>query len=162
MPDVVGPIPFIFNLINQGINPTEGLRQYREAGGAIRTQRFYHAYGEVAAELAVLPQLQALQPGETPSGDLIRKVGSRSTARYNARVGVLVSVRTVDPLTGAVSETTLTNWGSVAMQEMATIGEILAAGEEKFGPTGQSGLANSTVIGSILGPVTENVPPSDL
>lgn len=156
--DRIGPIPFIYNLISQGINATEGLRQYREAGGAIRTQRWYHAYGEIAAELAVLPQLQAAPTNEVPSGDLIRQRMSNRPGGFLARVGVLVSTRTVDPTTGRVSETTMTNWGSVRMQTLATLDEILALGEENFGPTGQSGLANSTVIGSILGPVEELIP----
>jgi hypothetical protein len=155
--DVIGPIPFIFNAITEGKSATEALSEYRAGGGAIRTQRFYQAYGEVAAEVAVLPDLQA-QPVDTiPSGELIRQRASSRPGAYLARVGVLVSQRTVDPLTGKVSEVTQVNWGSVRMQELSSIEEILALGEENFGPSGQSGLANSTVIGSVLGPVEELV-----
>lgn len=161
MADRVGPIPFILNLIKQDISATQGLREYREGGGQIRTQRWYALFGETSAELAVLPQLQALPVGETPSGDLIRQRGSSKPGGFLARVGVAVSVRTVNPLTGNVSEVTQMNWGSVRMSQLATIAEILQLGEEKFGPGSQSGLENSTVLGSVLGPIEELVPVAD-
>lgn len=155
--DVIGPIPFIFNAIKEGLSATEALNTYREGGGQIRTQRFYQAYGEVSAEIAVLPDLQAQPVDSIPSGELIRQRASSRPGGYLARVGVLVSQRTVDPTTGLVSETTQVNWGSVRMESLASIEEIMALGEENFGPTGQSGLANSTVIGSVIGPIEELV-----
>lgn len=158
MADRIGPIPFIFNAIKEGLSATSALDRYRELGGQIRTQRWYAAFGEVSAEVAVLPELQALPQDLIPGGELIRQRASSAPPGYLARVGAIVSVRTVDPTTGKVSEVTQINWGGVKMQDLATIGEILALGEEKFGPGSQSGLANSSVIGSILGPIEELVP----
>lgn len=155
--DVIGPIPFIFNAIKEGQTATEALNAYREGGGAIRTQRFYQAYGEVSAELAVLPDLQAVPLDSVPPGEMIRQRASSRPGAYLARVGVMNSVRTVDPLTGKVSEVTEIFWSSVRMENLATIGDILQLGEETFGPNGQSGLANSTVVGSVLGPVEQLV-----
>lgn len=155
--DRIGPIPFIFNALTEGKTATEALNEYRAGGGEIRTQRFYQAYGEVSAEMAVLPDLQAQPVDSIPSGELIRQRASSRPGAYLARVGVLVSQRTVDPTSGKVSETTQVNWGSVRMENLASIEEIMALGEENFGPTGQSGLANSTVIGSVIGPIEELV-----
>lgn len=161
MADRIGPIPYIFNAIKEGLSATEALAGYREGGGAIRTQRFYHAYGEVAAELAVEQNIQAANPGQVPSGDMIVDRASNRPGAYLARGGVLVSTRTVNPRTGKVSELTQVNFGSVRYDTLPTIGEIQSDIEEQFGPNGRSGLANSTVIGSFIVPVLNLVGPSE-
>lgn len=161
MADRVGPIPFIFNAISEGMSATEALRAYRESGGSIRTQRFYHAYGEVSAELAVEPALQGEPAGQIPGGEFIIDRGSSRPGAYLARGGVLVSVRTVDPLSGKVSEQTQVNFGSVRYNQLPTIAEIQADIEAQFGPNGRSGLQNSTVLGSFLAPILNLVEPTE-
>jgi len=160
--DVVGPIPFIFNSIKEGMSATAALNSYRELGGAIRSQRFYHAYGEVAAELAVEPNLVSAPLDSVPTADQIVDRGSGRPGAFLARGGVLVSVRTVDPRTGKVSEQTQVNFGSMRYQTLPTIGEIMADIEAQFGPNGRSGLQNSTVIGNpFLAPILNLVEPQD-
>ena len=160
-PDRVGPIPYIFNAIREGKNATQALNEYRELGGAIRTQRFYHAFGEVFAELAVESGLLAQPSSQVPSGEFIVDRGSNRPGQYLARGGVLVSARTVDPITGRVSETTQTNFGSIRYNVLPTIAQIQADIEAQFGPEGRSGLENSTVIGSFLAPVLNLVDPTE-
>jgi len=160
-PDKIGPIPFIFNAIKEGMGATEALQAYREAGGAIRTQRFYHAFGEVAAELAVEPLLQGQPSNQVPSGEFIIDRGSSRSGAYLARGGVLVSVRTVDPQTGKVSEITHTNFGSVRYTTLPTELEIAADIMAQFGPEGRSGLQNSTVLGVNLAPILNLVDPTE-
>jgi hypothetical protein len=160
-PDRVGPIPFIFNAIREGMRATEALNAYREAGGAIRTQRFYHAFGEVNAELAVESGLQSEPSNQVPSGEFIIDRGSNRPGVYLARGGVLTSVRLVDPETGRVRETTQTNFGSVRYSVLPTIAQIQADIEAQFGPEGRSGVANSTVLGSFLSPVLNLVQPTE-
>jgi hypothetical protein len=161
MPDKVGPIPFIQNLINEGVSASEGLRQYREAEGSIRTQRWYAAYGEVAAEIAVRPNLQAAPLDVIPGAGEITQRSSTRPGGYNARGGVIVSIREVDPLTGAVSERTQTNFASLKMGSLRTYREILEGLEAYFGSEGQSGQERSSVIGSFVTAVNEMVEPSD-
>src|SRR6516164_3502520 len=139
-PDRVGPISFIFNAIKEGMNATNALEAYREAGGAIRTQRFYHAFGEVTAELAVESGLQSEPSNQVPSGEFIIDRGSNRPGAYLARGGVLTSIRTVDPQTGRVSEVTQTNFGSIRYTSLPTIAQIQADIEGQFGPEGRSGL----------------------
>lgn len=161
MPDRIGPIPFIFNAIKEGMNATQALNAYREGGGAIRTQRFYHAFGEVGAELAVESQLQSEPVNQVPSGEFIIDRGSSRPGAYLARGGVLVSVRTVDPQTGKVSEITQTNFGSVRYASLPTIAQIQSDIEAQFGPAGRSGLQNSTVVGSFLAPILNLTEPNE-
>jgi len=160
-PDRVGPISFIFNAIKEGLNATDALNAYREAGGAIRSQRFYHAYGEVNAELAVESNLQSQPANQVPSGEFIVDRGSSRPGAYLARGGVLTSIRTVDPETGRVSEMTTTTFGSVRYTTLPTIAQIQADIEGQFGPEGRSGLANSTVLGSFLAPILNLVDPTE-
>lgn len=161
MPDRIGPIPFIYNAISEGLTATQALNTYRELGGAIRTQRFYHAFSEIAAEVAVTPSLQAT-PSEQPlSADVITQIGSNRPGGYLFRGAAVVSVRTVNPLTGQVTETTQLNFGMVKSSEILSPAQILAELESKFGTEGQSGLANSTVIGSFITAANELVPPEE-
>jgi hypothetical protein len=160
-PDRVGPISFIFNAIKEGMNATNALEAYREAGGAIRTQRFYHAFGEVNAELAVESGLQSEPTNQVPSGEFIIDRGSGRPGAYLARGGVLISVRTVDPDTGKVSEQTMTNFGSVRYSVLPTIAQIQADIEAQFGPEGRSGVGNSTILGSFLSPILNLVEPTE-
>lgn len=162
MADKVGPISHIFDAIREGLSATEALNQYREAGGQIRTQRFYHAYGEIAAELAVEPRLQGAPTSQVPSGDMIVDRGSTRPGAYLARGGVLVSTRTVDPLTGRVSEVTQTNFGSVRYDTLPTIEQIMSDIAAQYGSEGRSGVANSTVIGNpMLAPILNLVEPDE-
>ena len=161
MADRIGPIPFIYNAIKEGLNATRALETYRELGGQIRTQRFYHAYSEVAAEVAVTPSLQATPASQPLSSDVITQIASNRPGGYLFRGAAVVSVRTVNPLTGAVTETTQLNFGMVKSQDILSIEEILAQLEENFGPEGQSGLAQSTVIGSFITAANELIPQTE-
>jgi hypothetical protein len=162
MADRIGPIPHIFAAIREGLSATEALSQYREAGGQIRTQRFYHAFGEVAAELAVEPRMQGTPTSQVPSGDLIVERGSTRPGAFLARGGVLVSTRTVDPLTGKVSEITQTNFGSVRYVILPSIEQIMSDIAAQYGSEGRSGVANSTVIGNpMLAPILSLVSPDE-
>lgn len=158
MTDRIGPIPFIYNAISEGLNATEALTAYREGGGQIRTQRFYHAFSEIAAEVAVTPNLQATPLDQPLASDVISRIGSNRPGGYLYRGAAVVSVRTIDPLTGKVQESTQLNFGMVKSSDLLTPAEILAQLEEKFGPEGQSGLAQSTVIGSFMTAANELVP----
>lgn len=158
MTDRIGPIPFIYNAITEGLSATEALNTYREGGGTIRTQRFYHAFSEIAAEIAVTPNLQATPLEQPLSADVITRIGSNRPGGYLYRGAAVVSVRTVDPLTGRVTESTQLNFGMVKSNGVLSPAEILAELEAKFGPEGQSGLANTTVIGSFITAANELVP----
>lgn len=159
--DRIGPIPYIYNAITEGKTASQALRDYRESGGAIRTQRFYHAFSELAAEIAVTPNLQA-SPLEQPlSADVIIPTGRNITGGYLYRGAAVVSVRTINPQTGKVQESTQLNFGMVKSADILSPAAILGELESKFGPEGQSGLAQSTVIGSFITAANELVPPEE-
>jgi hypothetical protein len=149
VPDRIGPIPFIFNAIKEEMTATEALNAYREGGGAIRTQRFYHAFAEVSAEIAVRPIVEQANPNQVPSGDMITERASSRPGAFLARGGVMVSTRVVNPQTDKVSEVTQVNFGSVRYQTLPTIAEIESDIASQFGTEGRSGVQNSTVIGTL-------------
>jgi cellulose synthase/poly-beta-1,6-N-acetylglucosamine synthase-like glycosyltransferase len=50
MTERTGPLTFIQDLLVHGIGPTRGLEMYRQAGGAIGTQRWFRHYREIKDE----------------------------------------------------------------------------------------------------------------
>jgi hypothetical protein len=153
----VGPLPYIRGLINAGVGPTEGLRQFREAGGAIRTQRWFGAFGELQAEAAVRPQVVTAPTNRPPIADEITQVSSAKPGAYLYRGGVIVTTRSVDPQTGATVESTQTNWAALRTASLIDYEAAMAELEARFGPEGQSGIEHSTVIGSFISAVNDLV-----
>lgn len=60
------PAGFIVGSVSRGVKSTEALRQYREAGGSIRTQTFHRLFGEVTDALARSESAAALDPFALP------------------------------------------------------------------------------------------------
>lgn len=158
MADRIGPIPFIYNAIKEGLSATEALNQYRDLGGQIRTQRFYHAFGEVSAEVKLQGTVSLLPPDAIPTPDAISQMSSHVPGAYLVRGVAFVSQRVVDPQTGKVAETTQVNFGALRMANLATVSEIEDEIAALFGPSGQSGTQTSTVLGARVLSVTELVP----
>jgi hypothetical protein len=64
--NVGNPSGFIAGKINDGVTSTAALRDFRQAGGAMRTQTWYRLYGEVTDALARAPQAASLDPYQLP------------------------------------------------------------------------------------------------
>jgi hypothetical protein len=54
------------DLIEGGVNATQGLAIFREAGGAIRDSRWFALYGQVADTIAREPAFLAINPYQLP------------------------------------------------------------------------------------------------
>src|SRR5437867_3433865 len=106
MAEGVGPISFIYNLLTEEISPTAGLRAYREAGGMIRTQRWYQAFGEVAAAVSRRGLVQAAPIQSVPSPEEISPRASNARPGYLYRAGVINTQRGIVTETGAATEET--------------------------------------------------------
>lgn len=64
------PAGYIAGKIGEGVGSTEALADYRDAGGAIRTQTWYRLYGEVSDSLARSGAAGSLDPDRIPdAGD---------------------------------------------------------------------------------------------
>lgn len=155
MPDTIGPISFIYNLLTEGISPTAGLRAYRAAGGAIRTQRFYHAYGEVAAAVGRRGLVQAAPAEAVPSADEISRRASRAQPGYLYRVGVVNTQRGIVTEAGTVGEETVIDWAAVRSHRLITYAEAIAQAEAMIASGYRSATGEVSVQGSFVSEVNE-------
>lgn len=151
----VGPISFIYNLITEGVAPTAGLKAYREAGGMIRTQRFFQAYGEVAAAVGRRPVVEAAPATSVPSADEISRRASAARPGYLYRVGVINTQRGIVTERGAMAEETVLDWVAVRSEHLLQYAEAMALAEETIstGYRSESGLV--TLQGSFVSEVNE-------
>ena len=156
--NLVNPLPLIYNYIAQGIGPTEGLRQYREAGGAIRTQRWFAAFGETQLEIATSGIVQQAASDRPPNPDEITPRQSTKPGGYLYRTGVLVSRTAVDPITGASREVTSIEWQSIRTAQLIDYAAAQLAAEANFGVGGDAGPYGGSVVGSFVSAVNELVP----
>lgn len=161
MADRIGPIPFIYNAISEGLNATEALRQYREGGGQIRTQRFYAAFGEIGAEMQLVSNVQGTPRDQPFDSSAISRIGSNRPGAYLYRGGVLLAARTVDPQTGRVQESTQLQFGMVRSADLLTPAQVEAALMDLFAAGGQSATAYTTPYGAFPTAVNELVPVGD-
>ena len=151
-------IPLIYNGIREGKSGRQMLAEYRAAGGAIRTQRFQQAVGEIQVELATRGLVEQAPTSRAPSRS---EITPRSTTRpggYLYRVGVLVSRTSVDPLTGHQSEQTSIEWQSIRTAQLIDYQQAQAAAEGNFGVGAEGGPYGGSVVGSIVSAVNELVP----
>lgn len=155
---LINPLPLIYNLIDQGVGATEGLRQYRAAGGSIRTQRWYAAFGETQLEIATRGIVEAAPAGRTPNADEIVQRQTTRPGGFLYRTGVLVSRNVVDPITGASREVTSIEWQSIRTAQLIDYAAAQAAAEANFGVGAEAGPYGGSVIGSFVSAVNELVP----
>lgn len=158
----VDPVSFIYAKIAEGTGSTQALREYREAGGSIRTQRFYQAFGEVELELATRGLVEAAPVDRAPTP---QELTPRTTSRpggYLYRVGVLTSRSTVDPITGQVREQTSIEWQSIRTAQLIDYAQAMAEAEANFGTGSEAGPYGGSVVGSFVSAVNELVPEDDL
>lgn len=155
MAEGLGPIGFLYNLIREGVGPTAGLRAYREAGGSIRTQRWFQAYGEVAAAVQRRPAVEGLSPGAVPGAEHISPITSRARPGYLYRVGVVNTQRGIITEQGTPGEDTVLDWVSVRSHRLLTPEEAQLEAEERIrsGYRSEAGLV--TVLGSQLTEIME-------
>lgn len=151
----VGPISFIYNLLTEGVAPTVGLQQYRAVGGMIRTQRWFQAYGEVAAAVSRRPLVEAAPSEAIPSADEISRRASAARPGYLYRVGVINTQRGIVTERGTQAEETVLDWVAVRSERLLQYAEAMALAEETIstGYRSESGLV--TLQGSFVSEVNE-------
>ena len=154
----INPIPFIYAKLAEGVGPTQALREYREAGGAIRTQRFYQAYGETQLELATRGLVEAAPSERAPTPQEISPRSSTKPGGYLYRVGVLTARTSVDPITGTVREQTSIEWQSVRSAHLIAYASAQQLAESNFGVGAEAGPYGGSVLGSFVSVVNELVP----
>lgn len=152
MADRVGPLGAIQSLLRQGdVGPTQALREYRAAGGQIRTQRWFRAWGEMAAELAARPAVQAAPLESYPEGGQLTRVQSARPGAYLYVGGVMVFDRpTNEPILKAASirSSTLLTYA----QAQNLLEQQVGMGADSYG---------YTVAGGYVTAVRELVPVED-
>lgn len=161
MAEPLAPVPYIYNLIKEGVSASQGLEQYREAGGAIRTQRWYAAYGEVAAELAVAEKVMQAPVERAPTADEVTQRSSSKPGAYTYRVTLLTERRMVDPLTGRTVSISQPEFAMVRSQTLRPYNEVLSQIEAQFVQGYRGAEGGVTVFGSFVTAVNELVAPTN-
>lgn len=149
----VNPIPFIYNAISEGKSGRQALREFRDAGGSIRTQRFQQTMGEIQLEIATRGVVEGAPSNRPPTPQEITPRTTSKPGGYLYRTGVLVSRPTVDPITGNVSELTSIEWQSVRTAQLIDYAKAQAAAEANFGTGDTAGPYGGSVVGSFVSAV---------
>lgn len=109
---------FIAALIKEGLGPTAGLRAFREAGGQIRTQTWFRAWGEVVGSLAKHTATGMAPLDRRPTAE---EISRWTTAR---RPGYLYQIEFQVRPRGTAE--VWTSWHSVRSDRLLTYGDALA------------------------------------
>lgn len=120
----IGPLQFIREMVSAGKSATAGLAEFRQAGGSIRTQRWYAAFGELQHELNTRPRVVEAPLNRRPVAEEITRVTSSRPNAFNYRHGVIVynnetGMRETMPV--IVRSKTLITYGEAQQQAMQTI-----------------------------------------
>lgn len=154
----INVIPLIYNGISEGKSGRQILREFRAAGGAIRTQRFQQAMGEIQIEVATRGLVEAAPASRQPSPEEISQRSTSKPGGFLYRTGVLVSRTVVDPISGRTSEQTTIEWQSIRTAQLIDYAQAQQAAEANFGVGGAGGPYGGSVVGSFVSAVNELVP----
>lgn len=148
MADRIGPLGIIEALVKSGVGPTEGLRQFRSKGGAIRDSRWFQAFGELQAELARRDFVRAAPINRLPTGEEISPITARKHGAYIYRGAVMVVERDTDQIVSLPA--------SVRSQKLITYKTAIAMMQTQITDTGSP--PGMTVIGAYVSGVRELIP----
>lgn len=81
---------YIAGLVREGLSASGALRAYRGAGGSIRTQTWYRAWGETVAAIGRAGAIGAAPGGSRPLASELSAGAWRTKERYTFMVDVLV------------------------------------------------------------------------
>lgn len=84
------PSGFIRGLLGEETGPTQGLREYREAGGEIRDSRWFSLYGQVQSTYAARPDQLGLDPYSIPGPESYETWELGKGGQYATQVQVQV------------------------------------------------------------------------
>lgn len=85
--NVVG---FVRGLINEGVGSTRGLDRFREAGGEIRTQRWFDLFKSETAVASRYPDTLGMDPNTVPAFHAFEPFEMGNRPGYAARVRVTI------------------------------------------------------------------------
>jgi hypothetical protein len=123
-------------LMAQGFGPSEALGLFRDAGGAVRTQTWYQAWGELAADYAgrstwqTADLAQPVIPSELPTWAAGRE------GQFGYKVGAVVRDRT----TGLTDIRTHLVFSTEALAPQAAVDSMIQTYEDEQTAGGPSGV----------------------
>jgi hypothetical protein len=122
-PSIGKPAPFAARMIEEGIGPTEGLRQMNKAGAGIRSQDWYRVYGQVEAAIEGREAAATFPLDRVPGAEIWTPWATQAKGFYYQ-----VEHQVWDPELGAMS----TRQGTVFSRTPITGGQALDAANEDF------------------------------
>ena len=151
MAERIGPLGIIERLVKEGTNATQGLQQYRQAGGRIRDSRWFQAFGELQAELSRKDMVRAAPINRLPTGEEISKITAKKHGAYVYRGAVMVVERDTDQIVSLPA--------SVRSRKLITYKTAISMMQTQITDTGSP--PGMTVIGAYVSGVRELVPETD-
>lgn len=151
MAERIGPLGIIERLVKEGTSATEGLRQYRAAGGKIRDSRWYGAFGELQAELSRKDMVRAAPTNRLPTGEEISQITAKRHGAYIYRGAVMVVERDTDQIVSLPA--------SIRSNKLVTYRTAISMMQTQITDTGSP--PGMTVIGAYVSGVRELIPETD-
>lgn len=146
------PLPAAIQTVKQGLSANEGLRQFRQAGGAIARATWLRTVAEVRNNLADALDEATRPLNRRPTANEITVVSSKTRTDFIQQIDVYVLNRD----TGEV-ETRPFSWrGQVLITRKAAINEAVNAFND--GVTGSPDRFNETVLGATYTSTIQLVP----
>jgi hypothetical protein len=148
--DVGNVSGYVRDYIAAGLKPTEALREFRAAGGAIQDSRWFSLYGQITDTIARQPSFLALNPYVLPSPS---EYGTWATGR-GGQYATQVSIQLRDRDTGLYT-TQLATYFSNDPHEPA---EAEQWAMDTFGASESEADYGVTVMGATATAVWQTVP----
>lgn len=148
--DTGNPAGFVKQLIQQGYNATQGLGEFRAAGGRIRDSRWFSLYGQVDDTIRRTPETLALDPNQLPGPN---DYGVWAMGRGN-QYATQVSVTILDRDTGLMT----TRQHTYITDLPHTPAEAEADAIDMFGDPDTESAYGETVMGATAVHVWQTVP----
>lgn len=87
------PVPFIAQAVRSGMSASGALSAYREAGGAVRTQTWYRAWGQVQASVDDYTAELERPQSRRPIADELRQWQTKTATGYAQQAQVFMRDR---------------------------------------------------------------------
>ncbi len=156
----IGPVQFIGALLERGLAPTAALREFRAAGGRVRTQTWYRAWGEVAGELATRERVQAAPLRRRPIAEEITRRTSKKPGAFLYRGQIAVNRRLRDERGRLVDYELQWLPASVRTRRLLTYTSVMDQMTADAAEGGDS--YDYAVLGAMVSTVSELVPETAL
>lgn len=148
--NVGNPAGFIADQIRSGVNATNALEGFREAGGGMRRQSWFRLYGEVADSIARSPEAAALDPAAYPDAENYGEWAAGQGGQYATQVNIMIRDR-ASGVVGSAPYTHITD-------DPHTPDEAIAAGVDLYSNDDAAQRYDQQILGGVVTGIWQTIP----